>query len=128
VAVSGRCSTVAPAVIGRTTTPSAAVAVAAPGAGGGTRRPDPQHLPDEDPVRILDVVPRRQFAVVEPVVEGDRVQRIAPLDDIAVLAAGRQRARLLRRHPGGFFGRRRSLAGAARQREQERQQEGRSMR
>ena len=43
-----------------------------------------QHLSDADQVRILDRVPRRELAIVEPVLERDRVQRVAALHRVAL--------------------------------------------
>ena len=43
------------------------------------RRRHPQHLTDADQVDVLDVVPRGELAIVEAVVERDRMQRVAAL-------------------------------------------------
>ena len=49
---------------------------------GLTRRCQPQYLPDADHVGVLDVVPRRELAVVETGVERDLMQRVAALDRV----------------------------------------------
>ena len=81
-----RCGAPAPlAAVDSVATTGGGVAQRRGGDAGGRRRRrlagrgEPQHLPDPDQVQVLDVVPAGELAVIEAVIERDRVQRVAAL-------------------------------------------------